>query len=38
MTTETFEMSHKVFVKDPYRKTNKRNVISQIWNHVSLLK
>ena len=35
MTTETFEMSHKFFVKDPYRKTNKRNVIPQIWNQVS---
>jgi hypothetical protein len=35
MTTETFEMSHKFFVKEPYRKTNKHNVIPQIWNQVS---
>ena len=33
-TTETYETLHKYYVKNPYRKSNKREVMKQILNKV----
>lgn len=33
-TTETFETLHKYYVKIPYRKSNKKEVMNQILNKV----
>ena len=34
-TTETYETLHKYFVKTPYRKSNKKEVMNQILNKVN---
>ena len=34
-TTETYETLHKFYVKNPYRKSNKKEVMKQILNKVS---
>lgn len=33
-TTETYETLHKYYVKNPYRKSNKKDVMNQILNKV----
>lgn len=33
-TTETYETLHKFYVKNPYQKSNKKEVINQILNKV----
>ena len=33
-TTETYETLHKFYVKNPYRKSNKKEVMKQILNKV----
>ena len=36
-TTETYETLHKFYVKNPYRKSNKKEVMNQILNRVRFL-
>jgi len=36
-STETYETLHKYYVKNPYRKSNKKEVMNQIINRVGNL-
>ncbi len=36
-STETYETLHKYYVKNPYRKSNKKEVMNQIINRVGYL-
>ena len=38
LTTETYETLHKNWVKNPYRMTNKKNVLDQMFKTVRILK
>ena len=37
LTTETYETLHKNWVKNPYRMTNKKNILDQMFKMVKLL-
>jgi hypothetical protein len=37
LTTETYETLHKNWVKNPYRMTNKKNVLDQMFKTVSFI-
>lgn len=37
LTTETYETLHKNWVKNPYRMTNKKNILDQMFKTVKLL-
>ena len=36
LSTETYETLHKSYVKNPYRSSNRKNVMQQLVNAVSL--
>ena len=35
LSTETYETLHKYYVKNPYRSSNRKNVLRQLVNNVS---